>query len=251
MLERIEGIVIDIVRHTDRHNVVTLFTRSRGRMAFLVPVGKTNSGRLRNATLQLLAVIDADVNIRPGKDLYTLRAPRPLRLWHGIYSHPLKSALVFFISEFFSRLVRQYPADENLWNFLLSSLEILDSLPSSRVVNFHIAFLVRLLTVVGIRPPVEGWSPGYRFNMLSAEMEPADAELFRRGPSGSRRMILSEDESSFIPTLLRIGFRNMHFYRFTRRQRQEVLSSLLDYYATHLPIGSEFKSLPVLQDLFS
>ncbi|MCH5214888.1 MAG: recombination protein O N-terminal domain-containing protein, partial [Muribaculaceae bacterium] len=51
MIERLEGIVTDLVKHNDTHNVVTLFTRTRGRMAFLVPVGKSKSGKMRNALL--------------------------------------------------------------------------------------------------------------------------------------------------------------------------------------------------------
>ena len=66
MLEKIEGFVIDIVRHNDRHNVVSLYTRSRGRMAFLVPVGKSRQGKARNAVITNMACLTADINIRGG-----------------------------------------------------------------------------------------------------------------------------------------------------------------------------------------
>lgn len=245
MLERIEGIVTDIVKHNDRHNVVTLFTRTRGRMAFLVPVGASKSGRMRNASLQLMAVLSADVNVRQGKELYTLRQVQPVRLWHGIYSHPVKTALLFFITEFCHRLLRQYPADEKLWEYLIGVLELLDEIDSRRCANFHIAFLVRLMPLAGIEPAVSAPEPDERFDMISAEMVDAHRRAFLR-----RVQLLDEKESRAIPTLMRMNFSNMHRFRFSAAQRSEVLTRILDYYAVHLPIGSEYKSLEVLHELF-
>lgn len=243
MIERIEGIVTDIVRHNDKHNVVTLYTRSRGRMAFLVPVGKSKSGRLRNAAFSLLAVVSADVNITSGKELFTLRNAEPMRLWHGIYSDPIKGSLLFFLTEFCNRLLRQYPADENLWNYLLQSLEILDS-GKGPISNFHLAFLIRLLPIVGIEPTVTHWEPDDRFDMLSGEMVSRNHPDFLR-----RRSYISEDESRFIPLLRRMNYRNMSLFRLNTTERNRILDRLLAYYLVHLPIGAEFKTLPVLRSL--
>lgn len=244
MIERIEGIVTDIVKHNDKHNVVTLFTRQRGRMAFLAPVGKSKSGKMRNATLSLMAVVGADVNIRAGKELYNLSRVEPVRLWHSIYANPVKSSLLFFMAEFCSRLVRQYPADENLWNFLTGALERLEALPTSCIANFNLAFLVRLLPILGIEPSAWIWERGDRFDMLSGEMTAPD---FHSNPNN----LLPEEESRHVPKLLRINFDNMRWFHFSRAERNHTLSRLLDYYSVHLPIGRDYKSLPVLQSLFS
>lgn len=250
MLERIEGIVLDIVRHNDAHNVVTLYTRQYGRMAFLTPVGKSKAGRMRNSTLMLMAVVSADVNIRPGKELYTLRQVQPERLWHAVYSNPVKTSLLFFLAEFCHKLVRQYPADRHLWAFLLNALETLDDIPRGRVANFHLAFLIRLLPIMGIEPSVSRLEAGDRFDMQKAEMVgPPDLM-----PEWSRRdvrngSLLTEEESRMVPLLARMNFRNMHLFRFTREQRYIALSAILRYYSLHLPIGGDLKSLPVLREL--
>lgn len=236
---------MDIIRHNDSHNVVTLYTRQRGRMAFLVPVGKSKSGRMRNSVLTLMAVVSSDVNVRAGRELYPLRQVSPVRLWHGIYSNPLKSSLMFFMAEFCRNLIRQYPADEHLWAFLLDTLERLDVIDTDRIANFHIAFLRRMLPLVGIEPSVTSWQPGDRFDMISAEMV---GETFGIGAGAERR--LEEKESRLVPLLLRMSYRNMHRYRFSKEQRRHVLDRVLAYYAVHLPIG-ELKSLAVLRDLFA
>lgn len=246
MIERIEGIVTDIVRHNDKHNVVTLFTRRRGRMAFLVPVGSSKTGRMRNAAIQLMAVLTADVNIREGKELYSLRQVQPLRLWHGIYTHPVKSALLFFLTEFCNRLLRQYPADEKLWSYLISALELLDGLEGRSLANFHLAFLIRLLPLVGIEPPAVRWEAKERFDMLSGEMVGADHPDFLR-----RRVFLSEQESRMIPLLMRMNFRNMTLFHLTTTDRNHILDRLLAYYSIHLPMPTDYRTLPVLRELFT
>ena len=215
-------------------------------MSFLVPVSKSKNGRLRNATIQPMAIVAADVNIRPGKELYTLRQPLPLRVWHDIYSNPLKSSVLFFLTEFCNRLLRQYPADMRMWEFLSGALENLEQAPSGSIANFHIAFLIRLGAITGIEPSVTVWEKDDRFDMLSGEMTGADNPEFIR-----RRILIPEEESSMIPMLLRMNFRNMHLFRFNREQRYRLLHRLLEYYAVHLSLSREYRSLDVLRDLFS
>lgn len=246
MLEKIRGIVTDIVKHNDKYNVVTLYTQQRGRMAFLIPVGKSKAGRMRNATVNLMAVLEADVNLRSNKELYTLRQVNPVRLWHNIYADPIKSSLLFFITEFCNRLLRQYPADEYLWAYIIDSLETLEKTSTKRIANFHIAFLIGLLDPAGIRPPATSWEPGERFDMLTGSMSDPKNPVFLR-----RTALLSEEESSRIPLLLRIHFSNMHKFRMSRNDRAEILAKILLYYSQHLPLGTEFKSLEVLQEIFS
>lgn len=246
MLQKIEGIVTGIVKHNDRHNVVTLYTRSHGRMAFLSPVGKSRKGSMRNAVLSLMAVVSTNVNLKANKELYSLGSVEPLRLWHNTYANPAKSAMIFFLAEFCQRLLRQYPADERLWDFIVSSLETLDRLPSDEVANFHIAFLVGVLILTGISPAIGPLDVDDRFDMLTGEVLSPDHIDFLR-----RRRLLTARESAYLPLLLRINYRNMKAYRFSRSERNETLSLLLEYLSYHLPVGTDFKTLPVLSALFS
>lgn len=246
MLERIEGIVTGVVRHNDKHNIVTLYTRTRGRMAFLVPLGKSKSGRLRNVALSLMAVVSADVRISGEKELYPLRQINTERLWHGIYSNPVKSSVLFFLTEFCNRLVRQYPGDEHLWNYIINSLEVLDRIEPRKIANFHIAFLVRMLPLVGIQPSLSIWEQGHRFDMLAGEMVDTSRLSFTRKVS-----LLSEEESGKVGTLLRMNFSNMWHFRFTSAERNYILDRLLSYYSIHLPIGVDYRSLDVLREFYS
>lgn len=246
MLQRIEGVVLEIIKYNDKNNVVVLYTRSHGRMSFIVPIGKSKSGKMRNAVLSLMAVVTTDINITSGKELYNLRNVQPGRLWHRIYSHPVKCSLLFFIAEFCGRIARQYPPDEKFWLFLIHSLEILDSLPSDNIASFHIAFLIELLPIMGIRPMVESWEAGDCFDMVKGEMTRLEKIVFNR----SKAMIPPE-ESFYIPLLLRMRYGNMKAFRLNQSQRRTLLDRILEYYSVHLPLGGDLKTLPVLRELFS
>ena len=129
-IERITGIVTDVLKHSDRHNIVTVFTRERGRMALLSSAGQGKAARVRNASLLPLSVISADVNINPGRELQFLGRFQRERLWKDLYFSPVKSAIALFLSEFLNAYVRNSGPDPHLFDFLLSAISRLDALRS-------------------------------------------------------------------------------------------------------------------------
>lgn len=240
-LEKIQGIVVDIVKHNDRHNVVTLFTRSRGRMAFLSAAGSGKSGRQRNARLLPLSVVEADVNIRSSRELQILGAVAPLEVWRNIYFNPVKTSLTLFLSEFLNRYLRDASPDATAWDFIVSSMKALDLIDRG-LANFHIWFLIRFMDIAGISPDMEGYEKGDCFDMR-AGIPVADQWLHRD--------ILNPEQTSVMSLLLRISLANMHRYRFSGEDRRRLLDLILRYYAIHFPGLSSLKSPDILSEVFN
>lgn len=238
---KLEGIVIDVVRHNDRHNVVSLFTRSHGRISFLSAVGTGKSGRMRNSRLMPLSAISTEANLRANRNLQTLGAVTPLRVWHDIYSNPVKTAITFFISEFLNRYLRDSYPDAAAWDFIFASLEALDS-GEIFVPNFHIWFMVRFLDFSGIRPELSDFQPGDAFDMRAGRAVPPDIR---------HSDILLPEEAIFLPRLLRITLTNMRHFSLSGAERSRILSLLLRYYAIHFPGLSNLKSPAILSELFN
>lgn len=240
MQEKITGIVIDIVKHSDRHNVLTLFTRERGRVAFLAPLGKTQKARMRLSRLAPLAVVGADVNFKGTRDLQFLPDVTPVRVWRTLYFNPVKSSLVMFLMEFLNRLLRSEAPDPASFDFIIRSLEILDA-DGPVSPNFHIAFLLGMMHPAGIAPFAEGYESGYCFDMRAAQyarFRPMHSDYIPAALAG------------FLPLLLRMNFRNMSAFRFSGDDRSRILGLLLRYYAVHLPGVASLKSPDILRDLF-
>lgn len=246
MKEKISGIVIGIVRHSDRHNVVTVFTRERGRMAFLAPAGAGRSARVSSARLQLLSVFEAQVNVSAARELQFPSSFSLIKVWRTLYFDPMKSVVVMFLSEFLLRFLRDAPPEPILWDFIAGALELFDRSDNPAFcANFHIAFLISLLHFAGIAPDLTDFSPGMEFDMQSGIMVMPWSATTHRGK------LIDADRSRLIPLLSRMNLRNASRFRFSGRERSEILDRLLSYYGTHFPGTDTLRSPSILRDLFS
>lgn len=239
--EKIQGIVTNIIRHTDRHNVVTLFTRTRGRISFVSASGAGRGGRMRNARLQPMAMIEADVTFRENRDLQLLSSFRPLEVWHDIYFNPVKSSLVMFLSEFLHRYLREAQPDPLFWDYVAGALKELDRRPGG-IVNFHLAFMIGMMNFAGIFPDTEEWEKGDWFDMQAGMI------VAERPPHFD---FLDPFQTAALPLLLRMNMGNYPFFKFNNSQRREILRELLHYYGVHFPGLNNLKSPAVLEELWN
>ncbi len=241
MIEKITGIVIDTVKHSDRFNIVTLFTREHGRMSFLSPAGKGRSAAARNARLMPLSVVTADVSINPTRELQTLPTPQRAVVWHDIYFNPVKSSVAIFMSEFLNAYLRYSEADSREWNYIFNAIETLDK-GGRGMANLHLAFLIGFLRMAGIVPDVRGYGPGYWFDMQGGTFS-------RYAPL--HRDSIRPEEAAYIPLLARMTPANCRAFRFSAVQRRRLLALLLHYYTVHFPGLANLKSPAILTDLFA
>lgn len=247
MKEKITGIVLGTVRHSDRHNVTGVYTRERGRMAFLTPAGASRQSRQTAACFQPLSVVEAQVNVNPARDLHIPSAVARAEVWRTIYYEPMKMTVAMFLSEFLNRLLHDSPAEPALWNFIMQSVKLLDTIDDdTAIANFHITFLVCLMRLTGIYPDLSGYTPGMEFDMKSGRMVLPFS--LQRGTRGQR---IDAGQTAFLPRLSRISYANSHRFRFSGKERSEILSGILSYYGCHFPGCDRLKSLDILKEVFS
>lgn len=245
MLQRLSGIVLAVVKHSDRHNVVTLFTRERGRVALLAPASGRGKGAVKSRLLPL-AWIESEVNFKGNRELQNLSAVSTVRVWRTLYFDPVKSSLVMFMSEFLDRLLRTSAPDPATFDYITAFLSCLDTETRS-VSNHHIAFLMGMLPFAGIMPTVPehrelGEEGSEWFDMRSAAFSPLR-------PAHPDR--LTPAEGALMLKLLRINPQNASRYRFSGADRSRILGAILRYYDVHLPGTSRLRTLPILRSLFS
>lgn len=236
---KIEGIVISVVRHNERSNIVTLYTRERGRMVCVTPAPKVRS---RLSGIMLLSVVEADIKWCPNRDIQQLHRYTVRHLWPRIYSSPIKATLVLFLSEFLGRVLRESVSDEGMWRFLHASLEILEQADRRTVANFHIVFLVLIADFLGISPDVTGYSEGSWFDMRTVQfssVKPAHNDA------------VPPREARVIPILMRLTYANARGLLLSGSERSVLIDAMLHYYGLHLPGTDTLKSPAVLAECFS
>ncbi len=241
MTEKITGIVLDITRHSDKMSIVTLFTRSRGRIAFLSPVGSGKSGKLRQARLQPLSILEAEINYRQTVELQRLGSFTLREVWCDLYFDPVKRLIVLFLAEFLNRLLRATMPDENMWDYISNSLWLLDRLRTG-IADFHVAFLSSLLPFAGIQPDGATYKEGYFFDMRAGafvDMKPPHNDY------------LAGEEARLAATLSRITYSNVKVLHLNGQLRREILEKLLRYYSIHFPGTANLRSIDVIHDIFA
>ena len=245
MRENISGIVLGTVKHNDRHNISNIYTRERGRIAVLAPAGSSKKSRQTTARLQPLSIIEAQVNLSSTREIHNLSGIQPIRIWKTLYYDPVKSSVTMLLSEFLTRLLRDAPPEPRLWDFISNSIRLLDATDNrNSIANFHITFLISLSSMMGIQPDVSDYQDGMEFDMKSGVM----AYPFNATTSGGDR--IDATRSSFIPTLVRINYTNSGHFRFSGKERSEIVAAILKYYGLHFPGCDNLKSLDIFKEIF-
>lgn len=241
MLTQMEIIALRTTRYSDSSAILSAYSRSGGRVSFMVSAGGGREATRRRALLMPLSVVECVADVRPGRTVHGMRDPRGLVALNSVRSNPLKNAMASFLAEILGIVLREGQADEALWLYVRGAIEALEELPGSRVANFHICFLLKLCRFLGIEPDWDSWGEGKLFDMVDGVY---------RFSAPLHRHYLTPDESRAAYMLGRMGFGNMHKYKFNRRVRREILDVIMRYYSLHYAGMGGIKSLDVLASLF-
>lgn len=240
MQEKLEGIVINVIKYNDKHNIAHIYTDKLGMLAFLVRQGTTHASRMRNAMFMPLSLIGFEARLQPGRELGTLHDVRRTAVLMSIYSDPMKNAVAMFVSELLSHTIQEQEQNMVLYSYIKSCILRLEESRAS-IANFHICFLYQLGQFIGIQPDIDSYHEGYWFNMSEG--------VYTQHPHAGAKM-LPPSQAQVLPLLSRMTFDNMHHFKFTRDQRNEMLEIILGYYRLHHSTLGTLRSPEVLKQLF-
>ena len=240
MQEKLEGIVINVIKYNDKHNIAHIYTDKLGMLAFLVRQGTTHASRMRNAMFMPLSLIGFEARLQPGRELGTLHDVRRTAVLMSIYSDPMKNAVAMFVSELLSHTIQEQEQNMVLYSYIKSCILRLEESRAS-IANFHICFLYQLGQFIGIQPDIDSYHEGYWFNMSEG--------VYTQHPHAGAKM-LPPSQAQVLPLLSRMTFDNMHHFKFNRDQRNEMLESILTYYRIHHSTLGTLRSPEVLKQLF-
>ena len=240
MQEKLNGIVLHILRYSDKNSIAHILTDRLGRVAFLLPQGATKGARMRNAMFMPLSLIEFEAKILPNKDLHSFRDARSTFPLTELYCDPVKNAVAMFMSELLTRSIHESEENLPLFQFVQSSIVHLNNMETG-IANFHIWFLYNLGTFLGIQPDIDSYEEGYWFDMANGIFTP------ERPP---HTHFLSPKEAPVILLLSRMTSQNLHLFRFNREQRGTILDIALNYYRLHNSMMGTLRSPEILKQLF-
>lgn len=240
MYESLNGVVLNVIKYNDRHNIAHVYTNKHGKMSFLVGQGSTAAARMRTAMFMPLSLLRFEARIVPGRELCTLHDVHRAHVLSEIYANPFKNAVAMFVCEVLSHTIQEHEQNDALFRYISTSVRLLEGM-SVGVANFHICFLYHLGAFLGIEPDVESYREGYWFDM-------SDGVCVSSPRAGSRN--LNPQEAWVIKLLSRMSFANLHHFKFNREDRDRMLDVIISYYRLHNSTMGTLKSPEILKQLF-
>jgi DNA repair protein RecO (recombination protein O) len=226
--------------YNDKYTIIHIYTESFGRTSYCVARNRGRKTMLTHALFLPLSVLDMDVEHMNTRDLQRIREAKTCYSLTNIPADPMKNVIALFLAEILYRTLRANEPDSRLFEYLYESIRWLE-LSEQGVANFHLVFLIRLVQYLGIYPNVKSYQPGCIFDLLNGVFT---------GQPPEHRYYLSKEESIIFFRLLRMDYKNMAVYSFSRLERTNIIRRILEYYRLHLSDFSEIKSLPIMQSLF-
>lgn len=240
MHHKTEGIVLSITKYNDRFSIAHIFTREFGRVPYLLPKSGGKRSKIKPLIFSPLTILKLEVEHLPLRDIQRVKEAERAVLFYDITTDITKISLVFFLSEFLSKVIKETENSELLFDYLKVSFQVLEETKLG-LANFHLTFLLGLTRFLGIYPNLENHSRGCYFDIINGTFT-------RNAPS--HKYFIKGDESDYLNVFSKINFSNMHLYKMSRQDRNLILDYLITYYQLHLYEFPAIKSLEILKELF-
>lgn len=240
MVEKFKGIVLRTLKYNDNLMIADIFTESRGRASFLLPVSRGKRSKVRSVLFQPLSILHFQAQYRQGGSMSRLSEVVPACLYATIPCDPCKSAIALYLAEFLTRALREESDNEAVFSFIEESLQWLDA-AEEKYANFHLLFLMRLTRYLGISPNLVR-DHGEQFFDLAAGCFATER------PMHSSYLTAAQAAEFF--SLMAYDYDDVSDVAMSRVLRNEYLSVIQNYYRLHIPDFPELKSADILKELF-
>ena len=241
MLTKTQAIVLHSIKYGETRIIVDMFTRSHGRLSFIVNIPKSTKAKAKKQFFQPLTILEIEVDVRPKVQLQKLSDVRLASPFSSIPFNPHKLSISLFIAEFLFYALRSEQQNTLLYDYVESSILWLDS-QADRYANFHLVFLMRLSRFLGFYPNLEHYQAGDYFDLRESMFLPAPP---------LHRDFLYPEEAEKVQLMMRMDYPTMHLFRMSHQERNRLLEVTITYYRLHLTDFPELKSIAVLQELYA
>ena len=228
------------LKYGETRLIVDMFTRSYGRLSFIVSLPKSSKGKMKKQFFQPLTILEIETDVRPKLQLQKLSDVRLLHPFSTIPFNPHKLSIALFIAEFLYYALRSEQQNVLLFDYVTDSIQWLDG-QDSRFANFHLVFLMRLSRFLGFYPNLDDYAAGDYFDLRES--------VFLSAPPVHRDFLYPQ-EAEKVQLMMRMDFATMHLFQMSHTERNRLLEVALSYYRLHIPDFPELKSLSVLQELY-
>ena len=240
MLQNTKAIILHTTKYSDNATIVHAYTEEFGRISYIANGRKGKKGGVSTALTQPLSIVDLVVEHQERRDLQRIKESRLASYQSTVSLDMYKNALAFFTAEILYRVLKLSVQDKALFQFLLQSIYTLNAAEKS-VANFHLLFLLQLTRFMGFYPNRNNCVQARYFDLANGvfcNSEPAHSYVVRG------------NLCRYLETMLLLNYDTMEQLKLSRKERNDLLELLIEYYHIQLQERFTLKSPEVLKTLF-
>ena len=185
-------------------------------------------------------MLDLEVEHFPLRQIHRIKEAQRQFPLYSLNVSVIKVYFAFFLSEFLAKVLSETSENELIFRFIKNSVTVLEA-KEKGLANFHLAFMFQLAQFLGVSPNLNNYKKEAFFDLVKGEFS------FSRPPHNH---YLNPQQSNYLQLFKRINYHNMHLYKLSQSDRNNLINYMLDYYRIHVYDFSEIKSLGVLREMF-
>lgn len=240
MLTKTQALVLRAIKYGESRMIIDMFTRSNGRLSFVVTIPKSPRSKIKKQYFQPLTLLDIEVDVRQRMQLQKLSDVRLSVPFTSIPFAADKLSISLFVAEFLYYALRAEQQNVPLFDYVVNSILWFDG-EAAHYANFHLVFLMRMSRFLGFFPNLEHYQEGDYFDLRESQ--------FLSVPP-LHRDFLEPDEAAKVQLMMRMDFATMRLFQLSHQERNRLLDVALTYYRLHLTDFPELRSLGVLRELY-
>ena len=241
MLHKTSGIILHTTHYSETQLIAKIYTRQFGLQSYIISGVRSKKSKTKATQFQPLALVDLVVSHSEKGGLQRISEINNHHPFGSIPFTIIKSSIVLFLNEVLYKSINESHPDEDLFDFIQSSLLILD-LKTENCSNFHIFFIIQLSKYLGFYP--EG-----NFSQQNSLFDLKEGGFINKIPNHPYYMNVQQSE--LLNTFINGGYDTIQTIKSDNAQRKQLLQSLILFYQFHIVTFREIKSIAVLEEVIA
>ncbi len=241
MLRKTRGIVLHVTDYAETSLVAKIYTEESGLQSYLINGVRKQKSKFKSNLFQPLNLVDIVAYHKEGHGLKRISEINAHPQLTSIPYDIVKSAVAIFLNEVIYRSIREEEKNQTLFDFLFSSIQILD-LRTVDCSTFHLYFMIQFTRYLGFFPNGNYFEDQSIFNLEDG--------IFQLN-TPSHPHFLSNHLTKFLYGLMECSFENYHRIKMNHLQKKELLKALITYFELHHTHGTHLKSHHVLHEIMN
>lgn len=241
MIHKTKGIVLHRFKYSDSKYIAKIYTKQFGLQSYMIFGANSKKGRMQINLLQPLFPLDMQVYHKETVEMQKVKEIAVLYPVNSFSVDIIKNSLAVFTAEFILKTLKENDADEELFEFILNSIKILES-SNENMNNFHLVFFFLLTKYLGIKPENNFSETHTVFDLQAGRFVVGNP---------AHKYFLNEKISNKFRDLFDASLEQSNKLKFSVYERRFLLDTVIKFYNIHLDRPGELKSLKVLSEIFS